>query len=92
MSYDRRRYDGLSVEEKLDVALELLDQILYAFPEGPVPHRQAHQAWIEAKQAEVKFWQELKLDVAKKGAWGLLILVLGLLAAGLSARAILWFR
>lgn len=92
MTYDKRRYEGLSIEEKLDTALELLDQILYAFPDGTVSHRQSHQAWIEAKQAEVKFWQELKLDIAKKGTWGLLIIVFGLLFAGLSAKSLLWFR
>lgn len=92
MTYDKRRYDGMSVEEKLDVALELLDQLLYAFPDGTISHRQAHQAWIEAKQAEVKFWQELKLDVAKKGMWALLALILGLLVTGISVKSLLWFR
>jgi hypothetical protein len=90
--YDKRRYDGLSVEEKLDTALELLDQILYAFPDGTVAHRQSHQAWIQAKEAEIHFWQELKLDIAKKGLWGLSIIILGLLIAGISVKSGVWFR
>lgn len=80
------------MEQKLDLAIELLDQLLYAFPDGPIAHRQAHQAWIEAKQAEIHFWQELKLDIAKKGVWGLLIIVIGLLIAGLSVKSGIWFR
>lgn len=92
MNYDRRKYDGLSIDQKVDVALELLDAIADAFPEGPVKHRESHEAWLEAKRAETKFWVELKLDIAKKGVWSLLVLVLGLLAVGLAAKGGVWFR
>ena len=90
--YDKRKYDGMNQDEKLDVALELLDQILYAFPDGTVSHRLSHQAWIEAKNAEVQFWKELKLEIAKKGIWGLFVIILGLLLAGLSVKSGVWFR
>lgn len=56
-----------------------LEDLERAFPEGPYNHRAAHEAWIEAKKAEADFWRELKLEIAKKGALGLLYL-LGLLA------------
>ena len=92
MAYDRRKYDGLTLEQKVDVSLELLAEIADAFPDGPAKHRQAHEAWIEAKNAEVKFWQELKLDIAKKGTWGLLIVTLGLLLTGLITKSGVWFR
>jgi len=92
MAYDRRKYDGLTLEQKVDVSLELLYEISDAFPDGPARHRQAHESWIAAKNAEVKFWQELKLDVAKKGTWGLLIITLGLLMTGLITKSGVWFR
>ena len=54
--------------------------------------RQVHEAWILAKRAEVEFWRELKLDIAKKGVWGLLVLITGLLITGLSIKSGVWFR
>lgn len=74
------------MEQKIDTALELLDNIADAFPDGPMKHREAHESWIAAKNAETKFWQELKLDLAKKGAWGVLIIVIGLVMVGFSVK------
>lgn len=90
--YDKRKYDGMSMEQKLDLALELLDQILYAFPDGIPEHRAAHVAWLKAKDAEIQFWQELKLDIAKKGTWGILVVIVGLIFVGLTVKAGVWFR
>lgn len=92
MVYDRRKYDHLSLEEKVDEALAILDSLSDAFPDGPTKHREAHESWILAKKAETEFWQELKLDVAKKGVWSLLVVLLGLLAVGLSVKAGVWFK
>lgn len=89
---NRRKYDGLSMEEKVDEALLLLEEVLEAFPDGPLKHRQAHEAWIAARRSEAEFWKELKLDIAKKGAWGLIIVIVGLLLVGVSVRANVWFR
>lgn len=86
MTYDRRKYDGMTIEQKLDTALEILDNIAEAFPDGPLKHREAHEVWIAAKSAETKFWQELKLDVAKKGTWAVLVIILGLFMVGVSAK------
>lgn len=80
------------MEQKIDTALELLDNIADAFPDGPAKHRQAHESWIAAKHAEVRFWQELKLDIAKKGAWGVLVIVVGLVMVGMSVKAGVWFK
>ena len=63
--------------------IELLEQ---AFPDGPIPHREAHKAWMDAKRAEKEFWQALKLDIAQKGVWGLLIILMGLLILGISTK------
>ena len=92
MSYDRRKYDGLSLEEKLDIALAMLDDLASAFPDGPANHRTAHEAWIKAKHAEAEFWMQLKLDIAKKGVWGILVVILGLIAVGFSTRTGVWFK
>jgi hypothetical protein len=92
MVYDRRKYDHLTLEEKVDEALAILDNLANAFPDGPLKHREAHESWIEAKHAETKFWQELKLDIAKKGIVGMLVIILGLLAVGVSVKAGVWLR
>jgi hypothetical protein len=68
--------------------VESINKIMYAFPDGPEHHRAAHEAWIKAKHAEEKFWMELKLDLAKKGTWAVLIIVLGLVVLG----CITWVR
>ena len=82
MGYDKRKYDGLSLDEKVDEALSILETIAYAFPDGPEAHRTAHQAMIKASAAQERFWDELKLDIAKKGLWGVLIIVVGLVMVG----------
>lgn len=86
MVYDRRRYDGLTLEEKVDEALSILESLSDAFPDGPLKHREAHEAMIAASHAEAVFWQELKLDIVKKGTWGILVILLGLVLAGVSLK------
>lgn len=49
-------------------------------------HRRAHEAMISAARAQEKFWNELRLEIAKKGAIALIVTVLGLLAVGLSQK------
>ncbi|UOF81064.1 hypothetical protein [Caudoviricetes sp.] len=41
---------------------------------------------MKAADAEEKFWRELKLDITKKGLWGILIIVLGLILVGLTTK------
>ena len=58
-----------------------------AFPGGDVAaHRMAHEAMISAARAQEQFWRDLRLDIAKKGVWGLLIIVLGLVLVGASTK------
>lgn len=90
MTYDRRKYDGFTLEEKLDAALQLLDEISQAFPYGVATHRQTHVAWAQAKQAEAEFWRELKLDIVKKGTFGILVILIGLIASGISIKLGIW--
>ncbi len=86
MVFDKRKYDGLTLEEKVDEALSILETITHAFPDGPEAHRTAHEAMIKAAAAEERFWDELKLDIAKKGLWGILVIIVGLVLVGASAK------
>lgn len=49
-------------------------------------HRKYHEAMIKSAEAQAEFWKELRLDIAKKGVWGLLIILVGLVMAGLAAK------
>lgn len=74
------------VGHKIEEVLRALDEIKEAFPDGVAKHRAAHEAMIAVKSAEEQFWRELKLDLAKKGTWGLLVILLGLVLAGLALK------
>lgn len=79
--------ESMSDSQKLSVILHHLNRLYEAFPDEDVDgHCDYHAAKIRAAQAEERFWNELKLDLAKKGAWGLLIIVVGLIMVGLSAK------
>lgn len=86
MTHGQRKYDGLTLDEKVDEALAILATIAYAFPDGPEAHRHAHEAMIKASAAQERFWNELKLDIAKKGLWGLLVVVVGLVLVGAATK------
>jgi hypothetical protein len=61
--------------------------IKLAFPEGDIDgHRKYHEAKIRAAVAEEAFWKDLKLDIAKKGAWGFIVILIGLVMIGISAK------
>jgi hypothetical protein len=79
-------------DQKLDEILAELRIIKGAFPDdgsGNIDaegHRRYHEEMIEAAKAQTAFWRELKLDLAKKGLWGLLIILLGLVMSGLALK------
>lgn len=79
-----------NVNDKLRQIISQLDTLSRAFPDGVESHRAAHQLMIEAAEEQKKFWNELKLDIAKKGAWGILIIMVGLLASGMWIKIGLW--
>lgn len=77
----------LDDSQKLTEIMAQIDRLYEAFPDGNiVGHRDYHSAKIKAAQAEERFWNELKLDLAKKGAWGILIVMLVLMGMGISAK------
>lgn len=58
-----------------------------AFPGGDLTgHRKAHESMIEASKAQEEFWRELRIDIAKKGLWFLLVTLCGLVIAGLVSK------
>lgn len=84
--------EAMKIEQRLDEILSEVKRIHGAFPRtdhGDVDfsgHREAHEAMIEAAKAQTEFWRELKLDIVKKGVWGLLIIGCGLIITGAAAK------
>jgi len=84
--------DEIGIEKKLDLILEQMHHITNAFPkdkDGDVDydgHRKYHEALIESAKAQTEFWQALKLDIAKRGAWAILTILCGLVVLGISAK------
>jgi|GEM_PF-3261726 len=84
--------EEVSIEKKLDLILDHLARMEGAFArddDGSVDfdgHRRYHESMIEAAKEQAAFWRELKMDIAKKGTWGLLIIVLGLIMVGIQTK------
>lgn len=84
--------DETSIDQKLDLILAEMHNLRSAFPkddDGCVDydgHRKYHEQLIKAAEAQTEFWRELRLEIAKKGAWSLLLVVLGLVSIGLLAK------
>lgn len=84
--------DNAHIDRRFDEVLHELRQINGAFArnaDGSVDfdgHRRYHESMIAAAEAQTQFWNELKLEIAKKGVWGLLVIVCGLVLVGLSAK------
>lgn len=80
------------LKSQLDEILKELRNINRAFPrnmEGQVDHeghRKYHESLIRSAEAQEQFWKELRLDVAKKGTWALIIVVVGLLVLGIMTK------
>lgn len=86
------RSDNAHLDRRFDEVLMELKKINGAFarnPDGSVDfdgHRRYHESMIAAAEAQTQFWNELKLEIAKKGVWGLLVIICGLVLVGLSAK------
>ena len=88
----RETPEEIGIEHKLDLILLEFKKLEGAFArneDGSVDfdgHRRYHEAMIKAAEEQAAFWRELKIDIAKKGLWGLLVIVCGLFVAGLTAK------
>ena len=86
------REEARQIDDRLDEILSEVRKIHGAFPrtnDGETDfdgHRQYHEAMIRAAEAQAAFWNELKLDVVKKGVWGAVVIVVGLVLTGLAAK------
>ena len=87
---ERRRWSDDKLEQfynEFKAHAEAEDQQISRFikafsNDDPIAHRQYHDAVIRAAEAQEKFWNELRLDVAKKSLWGVITLIVGLILAG----------
>ena len=80
---------------RLDAVEGQLTIIVRAFPHTGADidyegHRKSHEAMIKAAEAQERFWEELKIDIAKKGAIGLLVIIVGLAATGFLVKFGIW--
>lgn len=63
------------------------EEVRQAFPNKDIPgHRKYHESLLRAADAQTEFWTSLKLDLIKKGTWSVIIIVIGLVVAGLSTK------
>lgn len=86
------REEARQLDDRLDEILAEVRKIHGAFPrthEGETDfdgHRQYHEAMIRAAEAQAAFWNELKLDVVKKGVWGAIVIIVGLVITGMATK------
>lgn len=77
------------LKRRLDDIMDILTSAFAKNPDGSTDfdgHRRYHESMIRAADAQEKFWIELKLEIAKKGVWGLLVVICGLIIVGVSAK------
>lgn len=76
-THEQRERDFISAE---------MSKLMKAFPNHDIDgHHDFHLAKIEAAKAEEIFWHELKLDLAKKGLWGIITVLVGMVVLGSGA-------
>ena len=84
--------DNAHLDRRFDEVMQELRKMSAAFTtneDGSVDfegHRKFHEEKIRAAKAETEFWRELKLEIAKKGVWSLLVIICGLVVVGASAK------
>jgi hypothetical protein len=83
-SLDRKHPENVGhmkkMEDKIDLMDSKVDQVLAGFPEGdPEGHRRAHDAMIKKAEESTKFWRELRVKLAEKGVWAVLMFISGAL-------------
>ena len=80
------------IDKRFDEIMAELRKINGAFPrdaDGEVDHeghRKYHESLIRAAEAQEQFWRDIRMDVAKKGVWAAIIILLGLLVVGIQIK------
>ena len=84
--------DNAHLDRRFDEVISELKKINGAFainPDGTTDfegHRRFHEEKLRAAKAEAEFWAELKMEIAKKWIWSLLVILCGLVVVGISAK------
>jgi len=82
--YQQFRTHAEKLETHMDREEKQLRMLMDAFPNrDPIEHRKYHEKLMEAADAQKQFWQDLRLDLAKKATWAIVIAIIGLLVIGL---------
>jgi hypothetical protein len=64
----------LVTDRKVDEVIRRVDDLHKAFPGGDWDgHRRYHEAMIERYLAKTRFYEELRVDLAQKGVWALIV-------------------
>lgn len=85
---DECAWDHHSLSKKLDFLIREQQKFNGAFPqhEDGTPdfagHRDYHEELIRAARAKTRFYNELRIDLAKKGVLFVLAVLLGLIVVG----------
>ena len=91
-THNLSKSDNAHIDKRFDEIMAELRKINGAFPrdiDGEVDHeghRKYHESLIRAAEAQEQFWRDIRVDVAKKGVWAAIIIVLGLLVVGLQIK------
>jgi hypothetical protein len=78
--------------KKIDRMMEEMHSINGAFirnEDGTIDydgHRRYHASIVASMNAQEKFWNDLKLDLAKKGLWFVLLVVAGFVVLGIQTK------
>lgn len=78
--------------KKIDKMMEEMHAISNGFvknDDGTVDydgHRRYHVSIIQSMNAQEKFWNELRIDLAKKGLWFVLLVVAGFVVLGIQTK------
>jgi hypothetical protein len=80
------------IDKRFDEVIHEIKKMNAAFPIDETGktdfdgHRRYHQEKLRAAKAEAEFWSQLKLEIAKKGLWSLLLITFGLMAIGMATH------
>lgn len=86
--HDVSYYEKRLVNDRLNDLERDVDNLKRAIPKSELGeidymgHRNFHEAAILAKEEEARFWRALRNDLIKKGAWAILVVLIGFAVTG----------
>lgn len=69
---------------------KILAELVTAFPDGPVKHRESHEEWIRAAKKQQEFWETFWDEAKKKGMLFTLYAAIGIFLIGIKLKLIEW--